>query len=274
MKLKNKVAIITGAAGGLGRGLSITFAREGAKVVIADINETGLKVLETEIKELGAECLAVRCDVSSSASVDAMFAEVDNRFGTTHILINNAGLVPDRPVDVENRARHYALMTQPIPRQSLEITKNMSDEEWKRYWGVNVDGVFYCTRAALKRMEPQRYGKIINIASIAGLTSVSSHSPHYSAAKGAVIAFTRSVGYEVAGANIQVNAICPGGIETPAFKFYLENLSPEELNSTFQLFPLGRLGKPAEYAALAVHLASDESYFAGAIINDSGGSYI
>lgn len=274
MQLKNRVAIITGAAGGLGTGLARRFAREGAKLALLDINLTGVTRLAEALNAEGAECLALHCDVSSSASVDAAFAAVEARFGRLDILLNNAALVPDKPEDEERRKRHYALLTQPLPRQSLEITKNMSDEEWKRFWAVNVDGVFYCTRAALKRMEPQHYGRIINIASIAGISALSAHSSHYSAAKGAVVAFTRAVAYEVAGANVLVNAICPGGVLTPPMNDFLSRQSPEQLNVLNQILPLGRMGKPEEYAALAVHMASDECYLVGTVINASGGTVI
>ncbi|RJG03001.1 SDR family NAD(P)-dependent oxidoreductase [Noviherbaspirillum sedimenti] len=274
MKLKGKVAVVTGAAGGLGRGIALSFAREGARIVACDINEAALAPVKAEIQELGAECLSLRCDVSDSADVDAMFARIDAYFGTTHILVNNAALVPEKPHDEERRKRHYGLATRPIPRQSLGITKDMSDTEWHRFWSVNVDGVFFCTRAALQRMEAQRYGRIINIGSVAGISAASAHSPHYSAAKGAVVAFTRSVGYEVCGANVLVNCICPGGVQTPAFERYIDQLSPEERNTMWQLVPLGRLGKPEEYGALAVYLASEECYLVGSIINASGGAVV
>lgn len=274
MQLKDRVAVVTGAAGGLGKGIALRFAREGAHVVLCDINEAALKPIAEVITAFGGKVLALRCDVSSSESVDELFDTVDACFGTTHILVNNAALVPDKPADAERRTRHYGLITQPIPRQSLEITKGMSDAEWKRFWAVNVDGVFYCTRAALRRMEAQRYGRIVNVASIAGISAGSAHSPHYSATKGAVVAFTRSVALEVAGANVLVNCFCPGGIHTPAFGAYLDQQTPEQLNAMWQIVPLGRLGKPEEYAALATHLASEECYCVGAIINVSGGAVI
>ncbi len=274
MQLKNRVAIITGAAGGLGQGLARRFAREGARLALLDINLDGANTLAAELTASGAQCLALACDVSDSAAVDQAFATVEQHFGQLDILVNNAALVPERPADEERRRRHYALLTQPVPRQSLGITREMSDAEWKRFWAVNVDGVFYCTRAALRYMEPRRYGRIINIASIAGISAMSAHSPHYSATKGAVVAFTRSVAYEVAGANVQVNAICPGGVMTPAFSHFLEQQSPEQLAVLNQILPLGRIGDPDEYAALATHLAAEDCYLVGTIINASGGTVI
>ena len=274
MQLKNRVAIITGAAGGLGIGLARRFAREGARLALLDIHLEGVRQLAEELSGSATECLALHCDVSSSASVDAAFAAVETQFGRLDILVNNAAQVPDQPQDEERRKRHYALLTQPIARQSLEITRNMSDAEWKRFWAVNVDGVFHCSRAALQRMEPQRYGRIINIASIAGISAMSAHSPHYSATKGAVVAFTRSLAYEVAGANVRVNAICPGGVLTPAMNQFLEQQSPQQLNVLNQILPLGRMGTPEEYAALTCHMASEECYLVGAIVNASGGTLI
>ena len=274
MQLKNRVAIITGAAGGLGQGLVRRFAREGARLALLDINLAGANTLAAELSANGAECLALACDVSDSRAVDQAFATVEQHFGQLDILVNNAALVPERPADEERRRRHYALLTQPVPRQSLGITREMSDAEWKRFWAVNVDGVFYCTRAALRYMEPRRYGRIINSASIAGISAMSAHSPHYSATKGAVVAFTRAVAYEVAGANVQVNAICPGGVMTPAFAQFLEQQSPEQLAVLNQILPLGRLGDPDEYAALATHLAAEDCYLVGTIINASGGTVI
>jgi 3-oxoacyl-[acyl-carrier protein] reductase len=274
MKLKDKVALVTGGAGGLGRAIAVGMASEGAQVVICDINETALAAAEMEITSLGARCLALRCDVSSSTEVARMFTDAAARFGTVHILVNNAALVPARPEDEVRRRRHYAYLTTPVPRQSLQLTSSLSDDDWHRYWGVNVHGVFYCTREALRLMEPQRDGKIINIASIAGTSPYSAHSPHYSATKGAVIAFTKAVAAEVAGANIFVNAIAPGGVLTPDFAAYLERLNDEDRNRLYQLIPLGRLGTVDEYASLAVYLAADGHYLVGQIISPNGGLVI
>jgi 3-oxoacyl-[acyl-carrier protein] reductase len=271
MKLKNKVALVTGAAGGLGKAIAVAMAQEGASVVVCDINEQGLAATEKDIKALGVPCLARRCDVSSSDAVAQMFRDAATRFGTVHILVNNAAIVPTRPEDEVRRRRHYAYLTTPVPRQSLHLTSSLSDEDWHRYWGVNVHGVFYCTREALRLMEPQREGKIINIASIAGISAYSAHSPHYSATKGAVIAFTRAVALDVAGANIFVNAIAPGGVLTPDFAAYFERSTEEERNRFNQLVPLGRLGTVEEYASLAVYLAADGHYLVGQVISPNGG---
>ncbi len=219
----------------------------------------------------GVEVLAAPCDVSDSAAVDAFFARVQRELGPVEALVNNAARVPGGPDDEARRSEHYTYLTTPEPRRSLQFTSTMSDAEWLKYWDVNVHGVFFCTRAALRQMEPRHYGRIVNIASIAGLSGLSAHSPHYSATKGAVIAFTRSVAAEVAGANIFVNAIAPGGIATPVFENYLEQIGEEARNRLFQIVPAGRLGTMEEYAGLAVYLAGDGHYLAGQVISPNGG---
>lgn len=269
-QLRDKVAVITGAAGGLGRAIARAFAAEGARLALCDVNRPALDQLA---REFGPDCLSLICDVSSSAAVAELFEQVVRRFGAVQILVNNAAIIPARPVDEERRVAHYAYLTQPQPRRSLGFTSAMTDEDWHRFWDVNVHGLFYCTREALKRMEPAHEGKIINIASIAGLSSFSAHSPHYSATKGAVVAFTRAVAAEVAGANIFVNAIAPGGVMTDQFDSFLQSIGEEQRNRLFQLVPLGRLGKPEEYASLAVYLAGDGHYLVGQIISPNGGMF-
>ncbi len=271
--LTNKVAVVTGAAGGLGRAIALALADHGATVVACDINTAGLTALSAELEGRGAAHLCQTCDVSDSVAVAALFAKAKEVFGSVHILVNNAALVPSRPEDTVRRNKHYGYITTPVPRQSLGFTSNMSDEDWHRYWGVNVHGVFYCTREALKLMEPQREGKIINVASVGGFSPMSAHSPHYSATKGAVIAFTKSVAAEVAGANIFVNVMAPGGVQTPEFTEYLEQIGEEQRNRFWQVVPAGRLGTLEEYAATAVHLAGSH-YMVGQVISPNGGLVI
>jgi 3-oxoacyl-[acyl-carrier protein] reductase len=273
MDLNGKVALITGAGGGLGTAIARAYAKAGARLVLCDINEEALAQTTKEVRQLGAECLAARCDVSSSDNVATTFKRACDHFGGLHVLVNNAAVLPARPDDEERRNKHYAYLTTPLPRQSLGFTSSMSDKDWLRFWDVNVHGLFYCTREALRRMEPQRQGKIINVASIAGISAYSAHSPHYSATKGAVIAFTRSVAAEVAGANIFVNAIAPGGVHTEMFEAYLNKVGAETRNRLFQLVPLGRLGTPDEYASLALYLACDGHYLVGQIISPNGGMF-
>jgi 3-oxoacyl-[acyl-carrier protein] reductase len=268
------VALVTGAGPGLGGALAVALAMAGARLVICDIDAQRLEATQASILALGGEVLSLQCDIADSAAVDAMFAMAAKSFGTVHILVNNAAVIPARPEDEKRRTTHYAYLTTPQARRSLGFTSSMTDEDWHRFWDVNVHGTFYCTRAALRLMEPQQYGRIINIASIAGISALSLHSPHYSAAKGAVVAFTKAVAAEVAGANIFVNAIAPGGVHTPDFERYLHNLDVESRNRLWQMIPAGRLGSPQEYATTVVHLACDAHYLVGQVISPNGGCVI
>jgi len=271
--IKGRVALVTGVGPGLGQGIARSLARAGAEVVVCDVDADALAGAQAAVEAEGAKCLALRCDVSSSDQVAMMFKSAVARFGTLHILVNNAALTPNRPIDTERRNKLYAYNSLPVPRDTLGFTSEISDEEWHRCWGVNVHGVFYCTREALKIMQPQHYGRIINIASIAGISAKSAHSPHYSATKGAVVAFTRSVAHEVAGANILVNAMAPGGVATPAFNAYLEGIGPEGRNRLWQGCPAGRFGTVEEYANTVLHLAGDH-YLVGQVVSPNGGSVI
>jgi 3-oxoacyl-[acyl-carrier protein] reductase len=267
----NRVCVVTGGARGLGRAIATALAQGGARLALCDVLDEALEETAAALSAMGTEVLAARCDVTDSGAVDAFFARVEAELGPVEVLVNNAALVPGGPDDEVRRSRHYAWLTTPEPRDTLGFTSAMSDAEWLKYWAVNVHGLFYCTRAALRQMEPRRYGRIVNIASIAGLSSFSAHSPHYSATKGAVVAFTRSVAAEVAGANVFVNAIAPGGVATPMFDEYIAAQDDETRNRFFQLIPAGRLGTMAEYASLAVYLAGDNHYLAGQIISPNGG---
>ena len=273
-RLAGKVALITGAGRGLGGTIAEAMGREGARLVVCDINAAALEETRATLSAQGAEVLALGCDVSDSAAVDAMFAQAGEHFGTVDILVNNAARVPTSPAEETRRNKHYAYVTTPMPRQSLGIVSSLSDDDWLKWWGVNMHGVFYCTRAALRIMEPRRSGKIINIASIAGLGTGSTHSPGYSATKAGVISLTKTTALDVAGANIYVNAIACGGVLTPPFQAYLDNASEAQKNNLFQMLPLGRVGRPEEYASLAVYLASDEHYIVGQVISPNGGMVI
>jgi 3-oxoacyl-[acyl-carrier protein] reductase len=273
-RLAGKVALVTGAGPGLGGVIATAMADEGAKVVLCDIDPKALQVSQSRLEQQGAQCLALRCDVSDSAAVDAMFEQAAAHFGTVDILVNNAARVPNTPAEEARRNRHYQYVTTPMPRQSLGIVSSLSDDDWLKWWGVNMHGVFYCTRAALRLMEPLRSGKIINIASFAGIGAVSTHSPGYSATKAGVISLTKTTALDVAGANIFVNAIACGAVLTPPLADYLARADDEQKNSLFQMIPLGRVGKPEEYASLAVYLASDEHYLVGQVISPNGGMVI
>lgn len=273
-RLGGKVALVTGAGRGLGGAIAVAMAAEGARLVICDIAGEALADTRAQLDALGAENLALRCDVSDSAAVEAMFAQAAERFGTVDILVNNAARIPTLPAEEARRNLHYQYVTTPMPRQALGIVASLSDDDWLKWWGVNMHGVFYCTRAALRLMTPQRSGKIVNIASIAGLGAGSMHSPGYSATKAGVISLTKTTAFDVAGANIYVNAIACGGVLTPPFQDYLDRAGEEQKNRFFQMLPLGRIGRPEEYASLAVYLASDEHYLVGQVISPNGGLVI
>lgn len=270
---EGRVALVTGVGPGLGQGIAVGLARAGASVVVCDVDEQALAATEKAVRATGADCLPQRCDVADSAAVRALFEATRQHFGALHILVNNAALTPNRPIDTDRRNKLYTYNSTPVPRDTLNFTAEISDEEWHRYWGVNVHGVFYCTREALKLMQPQNYGRIVNIASIAGLSAKSAHSPHYCATKGAVIAFTRSVAHEVVGAGILVNAMAPGGVATPAFLNYLDTIGEEARNRLWQSCPIGRFGTVDEYVATVLHLAG-EHYLVGQVLSPNGGSVI
>lgn len=271
--VEGRVCVVTGGARGLGRAIASALAEGGARLALCDVLDEALEETAAELRSAGAQVYAARCDVTDSAAVDAFFADVAAALGPVEVLVNNAALVPGSAEDEVRRSKHYAYLTTPVPRDSLGFTSAMSDAEWLKYWDVNVHGTFYCTRAALRQMEPRRFGRIVNIASIAGLSALSAHSPHYSATKGAVIAFTRSVAAEVAGANVFVNAIAPGGVATPMFEDYLARIDDDARGRLFQMIPAGRLGTMEEYAGLAAYLAGDNHYLAGQIISPNGAMF-
>jgi len=273
-RLAGKVALVTGAGAGLGGTIAAAMAAEGATLVVCDIVPEALDATQSRLAAMGAESLALRCDVADSAAVDAMFAQAAERFGTVDILVNNAARIPNAPAEEARRNLHYQYMTTPVPRQALGIVASLSDDDWLKWWGVNMHGVFYCTRAALRLMTPRRSGKIVNIASIAGLGTGSAHSPGYSASKAGVISLTKTTALDVAGANIYVNAIACGGVLTPPFEDYLARASEEQKHRLYQMLPLGRIGRPEEYASLAVYLASDGHYLVGQVISPNGGMVI
>ncbi|CAM2960898.1 SDR family NAD(P)-dependent oxidoreductase [Acinetobacter celticus] len=273
MNFQDKIVLITGVGPGLGKACAEAFAKEGAKLVICDVNNETLLETQRVVEQYGGECLAINCDVSSSAQVSAMFEKIVQHYGTLDVLINNAAITPTTELDTQRRTALYDYNAMPEPRRSLSFTRWIIDDEWERFWGVNVNGVFYCTREALKLMEPQRSGRIVNVASIAGMSSKSAHSPPYSATKGAVIAFTKSVAYEVAGANIFINALAPGGVATPQFNEYLDSVGEEACNRLWQSVPAGRFGTLEEYAGTVLYL-SGEHYLVGQVISPNGGIVI
>jgi 3-oxoacyl-[acyl-carrier protein] reductase len=242
MKLKGKVAIVTGAAHGIGRGIALALAKEGAKVVVSDISDKTADVVK-KIESLGSEVLAVKVNVADSKETEKMAKAAVKKFGRIDILVNNAGIYPFKPL--------------------IE----MKEEDWDKVMGVNLRGVFNSTKAVLPKMIEQKNGNIINIASIAGAVVGYPNLVHYSASKGGVLGFTRAAALELAQYGIRVNAIAPGAIETPGTKVLGEVLKQIE-----QTIPQRRIGQPNDIANLVVFLASDDSsYITGQLIVADGG---
>ena len=276
MRFSTKVVLVTGGSDGLGKGIAEAFLREGARVAI---NGRGKEKLERAVAEIQASTdaaadtvIGIPGDISDSSSVASMFAQVVDAFGTLDILINNAAVTPSDAESAKARIESVCLMTTPIPKHSLHVTSTMSDERWLQMINTNLNGTFYCTRAALQIMESRGYGKIVNIASIAGISGLSFHSPHYSASKGGMVAFTKSVGLEVIGAGINVNCSAAGGIATAAWDEAMSRGGEQLRGQLMQMIPSGRLGTVSEFASLALYLASDDAaYLVGQIISPNGG---
>jgi len=247
MRLKDKVAIVTGAGSGIGRAIALRFANEGATVVVAELNAKSGEETAAMIREQDHEAISVRTDVSKTEDVRKLFEEVDRRGWELDILINNAGNAGGKLTPLEE----------------------LSDEQWDATVDVHLGGTFRCCREALKRMKPRKQGIIVNFGSVAGLRGLPGSSP-YTAAKGGIISLSKSLAHEVAPEGIRVNCIAPGWIDTPI----LENLPEKWLPRMIKDTPLGRLGTPEDIAGVAMFLSTDDSaYVTGQIISPNGGMY-
>jgi 3-oxoacyl-[acyl-carrier protein] reductase len=243
-KLDGRVAVVTGAASGIGKGIAVAFAAEGADVVVADrTSEEGAAEVLAAIGELGRESLFVRTDVSDADSVRAMAASALDRFGRVDILVNNAGIFTE------------------------SLLEDMPVEDWDRVLGTNLRGTFLCTRFLIGQMLERKDGCIINIASQLGQIGGAAVA-HYSASKAGVIGLTKALAREVSTRGVRVNAIAPGPIETPL----LDGESEEWRSAKLAELPIGRFGKVSEVTPTAVLLASDDgSYYVGQTLSPNGG---
>jgi len=275
VKLKDKVALITGAGSGIGRAIAQLFAEEGARIVANDVNAMAAKETVESLGALGSGARAIQADVADSGQVKAMFAEVDRDLGILDVLVNNAGIAVAAPGDGErlrekSDTRIMEMLSDEGVTTHWDITQEMTDEAWLRMIGVHLNGTFFCTREALRLMSRRNQGAIVNMSSVAGLMGLE-NVPHYSAAKAGILGFTRAVAREVGSRNIRVNAICPGFIDTPM----TQPVSPLVRKAITARTALGRWAEPGEVAKTALFLASDDSsFFTGQWLSPNGGLFI
>ena len=244
MKLIGKTALVTGASRGIGREIALELARQGADVIVnyAGSEAKAYEVVE-EIKGLGREAIAIQCDVSNSDSVTNMVKETVDHFGKIDILVNNAGITRDN------------------------LLMRMKENEWDDVMNINLKGVFLCTKAVTRQMMKQRYGRIINISSVVGVSGNPGQA-NYVAAKAGVIGLTKTSAKELASRGITVNAIAPGFISTEM----TDQLTEDIQNEMLKMIPLAQFGEPKDIAHSVVFLASDDSrYITGQTIHVNGG---
>jgi len=244
MRLKEKTAIITGAASGLGRSMALALAREGAEITVWDLHRDGAEETRRKIEALGRSASASVVNVADGKAVQSAVDRVFKEWGRIDILINNAGIC------------------------LVSAIEEISEADWDRVMNVNLKGTFLCCRAVMPVMKRQRSGKIINLGSISGKVGGIAAGAHYSASKAGVMCFTKSLARELAPFGINVNAIAPGVIETDMTR----RLSRGKWDDYLSGIPLGRIGQAEEVAGVAVFLASSEAgYLTGEIIDVNGG---
>jgi NAD(P)-dependent dehydrogenase (short-subunit alcohol dehydrogenase family) len=234
--LKDKVALVTGAASGIGRAGAMAFAKAGAKVVASDIDEAGGAETVKMITDMGGEAMFVKCDVSDQADVKALFAALMEAYGRLDCAFNNAGI-------------------EGIPSPCLECT----EENWDKTIAINLTGVFYCCKEEVRIMLEQGGGAIVNTASVAGLVGFGG-IPAYTASKHGVNGLTKVIALDYAKENIRANSVCPGVIDTPMIDRFTGG-DAEAKAGMEAMEPVGRLGKPEEVADAVVYLCSDEASF-------------
>lgn len=239
-----KTILITGASRGIGRATALSFEDKNLNIVINYKKETEKAAEVVSIlRKKGLNAISIQADISDYSQVVKMFDIIDETFGSVDILINNAGIA------------------------SMRQCQDVSIEEWKEIFSTNVDGLFYCIKLAIPKMISNKYGVIVNLASIWGQTGAPMES-HYGASKGSVIAYTKSLAKELGPSNIRVNAVSPGCIDTDM----LDGVSKKALEEFAYDIPLGRLGRPEEVANVINFLVSDKSsYITGQVINVNGG---
>lgn len=243
--LGGRTAIVTGGGQGMGAAVALALAVRGAKVVVNDLNADAAARVAGELRESGAEALAVPGNVVHKADVERMVAQADEQFGGVHILVNNAGVLrPTRVVEIP-------------------------EDEWDFVVAVNLKGTFLCSQAVLAPMQAAGWGRIVNLSSTAGKNISTVGGAHYTAAKAGILGFTRHLAKEVAADGITVNAVCPGLIDTEMVRATIDEARAKAYADSF---PISRLGKPSEVAELIAFLASNRaSYITGASLDINGG---
>jgi 3-oxoacyl-[acyl-carrier protein] reductase len=246
MDLKGQVAVITGATRGIGKAIAEGLARRGVNLAVASRSEQDAREVASSLSATGIRAIGTRLDVSRAEDVERVFEEVRQEFNRIDILVNNAGITKDG------------------------LLMRMSEEAWDTVMDINLKGSFLCTREAIKDMARQRYGRIINITSVAGFMGNPGQA-NYSASKAGLVGFTKTVAREYAGRGVTVNAVAPGFIETAMTDILSEKIK-EEMK---KLIPLGRFGSVEDIAHAVLFLASPESgYVTGQVIHVNGGMYM
>ena len=257
MRLKDKVALVTGSAKGIGRVTALTLAREGCDVVINDIDVEPMSGVVEEVKKFDRRSFSIVADVRNVQQVNAMMDQVVQTFGRIDILVNNAGGSMGTPTNLP-------------PKLIGEVT----EETWDLCLDTNLKGTCFCTQAAVKYMRAQKYGKIVNISSMAARFGDPATSPHYSAAKAGVLGLMKHVAKEVGKYGINVNSICPGFIISgPRIeRLWQERREAGKADAMISQIAMGRLGRPEDIANVVVFLCSEESsYMTGTTLDVNGG---
>ena len=247
-ELTNKIALVTGARRGMGKSHSLALAKQGAKVIVTDIDLAECQLVADEIKAGGGEAVAFKMDVSNAQEVNQIFDEAVKQFGRLDILVNNAGIY--------------------FPKPALELT----EEDWDKMMDINLKGQFLCAQRAAKEMAKNKWGRIVNIASVAsGQVGIGiAGGAHYTASKGGIIGMTETLAIELVPLGINVNAIGPGAIDTPMVA--AAQIPEDAMKAMLANVPLKRIGRPEEVSAAVVFLSSEEaSYITGATFYVDGG---
>jgi len=246
MNLEGRVALVTGAAQGIGRAIALALAEVGADIAGGDVNLEGMEKTAKEIEALGRKALAVKLDVSDPASVKEAVGKILEAWGKIDILVNNAGITKDN------------------------LIMRMKREDWDRVLSINLNGAFHCIQAVVPGMVKQRYGRIINIASVVAQAGNAGQA-NYISSKAGLIGLTKAVASEVGSRTVTVNAVAPGFIATAM----TENLPDAVKQRMMSLIPLGRMGTDRDIASAVRFLASEEAgYITGHVLNVNGGMYM